>query len=124
MKRKEHGYGFFPGGDPRRFSPDLECCTEEEIASHKAACERWEAGDATALPGSCIHGDGCIITLSGFGLGSYDYDADDGAWCPCILHRTWPPKRTPRRLKKTLKRTGFRLTEYGWTTWNPDEEAW
>jgi hypothetical protein len=119
VKRVEYGYGFFCGGDPRRFRPDEDSCTPDEIASHKAACERWEAGDTTALPGSCIRGEGFILTLSGFGIGSYDYDADDPAWFPRVFHIIRPPKRTPRRLKKNLKRSGARLTEYGWTHGDP-----
>lgn len=115
MKRKEYGYGFFPGGDPRRFTPDVESNTNEEIAAHKAACDRWETGETAPLPGSCIHGEGCIITMSGFGLGSYDYDADDPAWFPSVFRLIRPPTRTPRRLKKSLKHSGARLSEYGWT---------
>jgi hypothetical protein len=113
MRRKEWGYGFFSGGDPRRFSPDEDSCTAEEIDSHKAACERWDAGDTTAIPGSCIHGPGYIITLSGFGLGSYWYEEDDGPWHPRAL-RYPPPRRTPRRIKKRANCAGWALTDYGW----------
>ena len=35
-------YGFYHGGDPRKFSPDYECCSEKEIADHKAACKLWD----------------------------------------------------------------------------------
>lgn len=38
-------YGYYPGGDPRDFSPDPECCTEAELAAHKTACEAWERGE-------------------------------------------------------------------------------
>lgn len=38
-------YGHFVGGDPRDFSPDPECCSEDEYAAWKSACERWENGD-------------------------------------------------------------------------------
>lgn len=114
MKRKEWGYGFFPGGDPRRFFPDEESSTEEERASHKAACERWEAGDTTALPGSCVHFDGGHVLLSGFGLGSYWYEEDDGPWYPRVLRLVWMTPRVPRRLKKRLKSSGWSLDEYGW----------
>lgn len=114
MKRKEWGYGFFPGGDPRRFHPDEDSCTPEEIVSHKAACDRWEAGDTTALPGSCVHGPGFILTLSGFGLGSYWCEEDDGPWYPRQLRDLYANRRTPRRLKKTLKRGGWHRNDYGW----------
>lgn len=36
------GYGAFPGGDPRRFTPDPECSTPEEREAHRAACELAE----------------------------------------------------------------------------------
>ena len=32
------GYGYFPGGDPRRFIPDEECSTEEERDLHRRHC--------------------------------------------------------------------------------------
>lgn len=122
MARTEWGYGFFPGGDPRRFYPDLESNTPEELASHKAACERWDAGDTTALPGSCVHGPGFILTLSGFGLGSYDYDVDDGPWAPRVLRNGWPV-RVPRQMKKRLKADGWSRDEYGWhhASWACDD---
>lgn len=31
-------YGYFAGGDPRRFHPDQEMSSPEEIARHKEAC--------------------------------------------------------------------------------------
>ncbi len=37
-------YGFFCGGDPRKFEPDREYCLPHEIAAHKEACARWNAG--------------------------------------------------------------------------------
>jgi hypothetical protein len=45
--RPQETYGHFPGGDydPRKFSPDEECCTPAELAAHKAACEAWERGE-------------------------------------------------------------------------------
>lgn len=111
MARTEWGYGFFCGGDPRKFHPDEESSTEAERASHKAACEAWEAGDTTALPGSCVHFPGGHITLSGFGLGSYEYDVDD-PWDPCVMH--CESRRVPRRLKKRLQRAGYAPSTYGW----------
>lgn len=50
MKHTEVGYGYYPGGDPRKFSPDPECCTVEENARWKAACEAWDRGE-TPDPG-------------------------------------------------------------------------
>jgi len=114
MSRTETGYGFFIGGDPRRFFPDEESCTPGEIAAHKAACALWDAGDTTPLPGSCTHFPGGVITTSSFGIGGYTYDVDDGPWYPRALRHPWVT-RTPRRLKKTLKRRGWRMTEVGWS---------
>lgn len=34
-------YGFPCVVNPHDFSPDAECCSPEEIAAHKAACENW-----------------------------------------------------------------------------------
>ncbi len=36
--QKEVEYGSFTGGDPRKFTPDPDCATPEEIANHKRAC--------------------------------------------------------------------------------------
>lgn len=78
-----HGmYGFFPGGDPRRFSPDRDGQSEEEAKAHAEACQRWndaEKAGQQAAPeaGSCIHAGPVILTLARFGLGVYEYDCDD-----------------------------------------------
>lgn len=44
-KQYEHGYGHFPGGDPRLFSPDEESCLPDELEAHRLACEAWDRGD-------------------------------------------------------------------------------
>lgn len=52
-------YGFFHGGDPRRFSPDYECCTQQEIELHKQACQLWdelEDSGQTPTPENCKSG--------------------------------------------------------------------
>ena len=71
-------YGFFTGGDPRDFTPDPECSTEEERATHKAACEARNADEAVPfLPGTestTVSRD--VYTHSaraGFGLGTQIY---------------------------------------------------
>ncbi len=74
------GYGFFCGGDPRKFTPDEEVCSEEEIAAHKKACAEWDAGDRTEhephrhVP--LVTGDGRTsgwTSYSGsFGMGAYE----------------------------------------------------
>lgn len=75
---EDSGYGFFPGGDPRRFTPDPECSTEAERAAHKAACAAWDRGETTAgqeaRPYWVGGEDGkavAHVTPSGFGLGVY-----------------------------------------------------
>lgn len=79
-------YGYYNGGDPRDFSPDPECCTETELAAHKAACEAWERGER---PESEKHrhevlqrGETTVIAsyAGAFGMGVYsirDEDAED-----------------------------------------------
>lgn len=47
------GYGAFHGGDPRNFTPDPECSTDEERAAHKAACDAWARGEEIAVRGGC-----------------------------------------------------------------------
>lgn len=42
-------YGYFLGGDPRKFTPDLEN-SEEEIQRWKDACAAWEAGEPEKSP--------------------------------------------------------------------------
>ena len=38
------GYGFAHPENPHNYSPDFECCSEEEIAAHSKACEDYDAG--------------------------------------------------------------------------------
>ncbi len=83
----ETTYGYFPGGDPRNFHPDPECCTPVEMAAHKAACEAWDGGDRTEHERhhhKLIENTGgrtVIASMAGaFGLGTYqfrDEDAED-----------------------------------------------
>lgn len=100
MKHTHGGYGFFPGGDPRRFQPDSEN-TPEQLAAHEAAVKRWNEAEAKGEPlppaekGSCnpvvLERDGevvggAIVCGSAFGLGGYEFDvefADDEPcpWC-------------------------------------------
>ena len=44
------GYGYGATANPHDFTPDPECCTEDEIARHKAACDAWDRGDYTPPP--------------------------------------------------------------------------
>lgn len=82
------GYGSFPGGDPRNFSPDYECSTEEERAAHKAACVAWAEAERKGLPAPDspsahswygTHEAYVHVTMSGFGLGVYSIPCDDPA---------------------------------------------
>lgn len=72
------GYGGFHGGDPRNFTPDPECSTDEEREKHRLACERWDRGEATAPEpdsherhyndaGEMVR----HVARAGFGLGTY-----------------------------------------------------
>lgn len=47
---EDQTYGNFHGGDPRQFSPDPECSTEEERALHKVHCEAWDRGEQAKAP--------------------------------------------------------------------------
>lgn len=82
-------YGMFIGGDPRDFSPDPECSTEEERAAHKRDCEAWNRGershsvkfghehftgnppplDPSAVSALVVRGVGGHVTHAGYGLG-------------------------------------------------------
>lgn len=85
--QSEPTYGYYPGGDPRDFSPDPECCTPEELAAHKEACEAWERGER---PQHEAHhhtahsvGENKVMVVShagAFGIGVYsmrDEEAED-----------------------------------------------
>lgn len=74
---KEIGYGFFPGGDPRKFKPDEELCTEDEMKSWAVACAQWEIGNEVAVGSSCIVAGGMIVTISTLGIGTYEFEWDD-----------------------------------------------
>jgi hypothetical protein len=65
------GYGNFCGGDPRDFTPDPECSTEEERANHKAACEAWDRGERTSPPGCGWVTPDMHVMRTPFGLGTY-----------------------------------------------------
>ena len=86
--RTEMGYGFFCGGDPRKFWPDGESCSEKEIDNHKAACKLWDEAEArgeTPTPEACPSGwvydkDGkpvMHVLRTPYGIGTYEYDVED-----------------------------------------------
>jgi len=64
----ELGYGAFPGGDPRLFTPDLECSTPEEQARWKADCKL-----AKDQPSAYLYEPGKHSVLKMYGLGTYEY---------------------------------------------------
>lgn len=68
------GYGYARPENPHDFSPDAECCTEEEIAAHKAACEAFDRGeyDPSADPSS-LSGPGVHLLRAPWGIGSYTF---------------------------------------------------
>lgn len=73
----ESTYGPFPGGDPRNFTPDEECCTPEELEAWKIACCEWNLGRGVDRGPSCATmGDGSVWSGSGFGVGVYRWDSE------------------------------------------------
>lgn len=73
----EIGYGFFPGGDPRRFTPDEECCSPKEIESWEIACAQWDIGNRVVPHSGCTLKDGRFVNLSTFGIGTYQFEIDE-----------------------------------------------
>lgn len=61
-------YGFFPGGDPNNFTPDPECCTEEEYQQWKEDCKKNMEQESAH-----VYGPGYHATVSKYGLGTYMY---------------------------------------------------
>lgn len=65
----ESTYGFFCGGDPRKFYPDASQCSKEELESHRRACQLWNDAESqgdTPNPEACPSGwvvgdDGKVI---------------------------------------------------------------
>jgi hypothetical protein len=81
----EHfGYGFFPGGDPTKFTPDEQMNSMQEIENWKEACKRWNEGNGEGEESShrwLTDGDGKVIgtaTVASLGMGSY-IDLDEEA---------------------------------------------
>lgn len=70
----EFGYGYFPGGDPRNFTPDRECCSPGEIEAWERDCAAWEKGEQihSVKFGREYSRDGkSSIHFSGYGIGTY-----------------------------------------------------
>src|SRR5688572_30557802 len=64
-------YGFPCVINPHDFTPDAECCSPEEIAAHKTACENW--GKPSYVPNK-----GCYVERS-----------DDGQLVKHVLRTSW-----------------------------------
>lgn len=76
-------YGHFTGTDPRDFRPDMELCTDDEIANWKADCEAWDRGEGKPAPppGTTLYDAegnwiGHILAPR-YGIGTYRYRDDD-----------------------------------------------
>lgn len=74
----ETRYGNPVCDDPRDFSPDPECCTPEEIARWKEACERAERGEKVEVPQHQWFSDKdgmicCHVNSNPWGIGIYIY---------------------------------------------------
>jgi hypothetical protein len=75
---EQHGYGFFPGGDPTAFTPDEQMNRPQEIENWKEACKRWNDGNRYGEPSShmpIVRGEEVIghATVAKLGMGSYIY---------------------------------------------------
>jgi hypothetical protein len=96
--QEEEGYGFFPGGDPRAFHPDVECCKPNELAAHKADCEAWDAGNqvhSVRYGREVTEHEGKVASVhfSGYGLGTYTYRDPAAVEALGLLERALHPAR-------------------------------
>lgn len=68
-------YGYPCVEDPRDYTPDVEVCTDEEIANWKAACAAWDRGEGRPVPSpheDLVDGDGRKVghvTTAPMGMG-------------------------------------------------------
>lgn len=79
VPRVETTYGCFTGGDPRKFHPDAEDCTPEELANHKRACEEadaLESGRNLECPSGWVQVAGVTahVLNAPFGIGCYEVE--------------------------------------------------
>lgn len=66
------GYGVFPGGDPRTFSPDPDASTEAERKAWADDCARVERGERPITETRCdLSKPIGRMMRSGYGLGTY-----------------------------------------------------
>lgn len=104
IRHTEHGYGFFPGGDPRLFSPDGDA-TPEELENHRQACAAWDRGECRSEPDGTWVGPVHLLRCQ-FGLGSYEWT--DELWLWDYLRWVWWDG-----LKKRM-----------WWRWHMDVRSW
>jgi hypothetical protein len=77
-------YGFFPGGDPRDFTPDEESCTEAELTAHREACrladEAEKVGQEHSESPACywtqMAGGAAHVNTGKFGIGTYEIEVE------------------------------------------------
>jgi hypothetical protein len=69
----EESYGAGAGCDPREFTPDPECSTEEERARHAADCEKAARGEPIDTLTGCHVEGAALVSYQGWGLGTYVY---------------------------------------------------
>ena len=77
----ESGYGFARPANPHDFSPDVECCTVEEMAAHKAACEAYDRGEYTPEKGDGWVTPNLHILKAPWGVGMYTFRDDRAVAC-------------------------------------------
>lgn len=74
-------YGSFSGGDPRDFSPDLDCCTQRELENHEIACkiadQLEKKGKNPNLPCPHEYVGFMHISITPFGIGSQKYKKNE-----------------------------------------------
>lgn len=78
----EELYGYYHGGDPCKFYPDFDCCSDVELGNWQAACMLWNEAErrgVTPKPESCPSGwvygmDGrplYHVLRAPYGIGTY-----------------------------------------------------
>ncbi len=111
-------YGYPHVSDPRDFSPDPECCSDEEMAAHKRACETFGTPDYQQPKNGCVSiqmGDTtAIATRTSWGIGFNSYRQCDGCGEPvgefltchdCGGHLDFCPVCWPEHAKTCEERT-------------------
>ena len=69
----EESYGAGAGCDPRDFTPDPECSTEEERARHATDREKAARGEPIDTLTGCHVEGAALVNYQGWGLGTYVY---------------------------------------------------